>query len=369
MGSPFEKITPIITHHQSIQDVIGDNSCPTSRTMDQILSHKDWLFCTNSFRYDSPDKPGMFVEDREFNSKNYYDIITNSNKTSTELALNISMPLQNTLCSYPSANSSKSYHSPVRTYIDHLLKEIRIISGLIPKGRRISYIHWQGDIAQLLSAAEMTEVMYSLNKAFTLLDEQKGTYVIELDNVPADDAIIALIKGLGFNHICLGTQNKNKGPINFEFLADQVNIFKQYGFKTVNVRFLTSKHDSCSELSDKLDGLISIQPDTIYLIDKDERQSVLTGVNTEDPSPCNCRQKFEHRLLQSGFNKLNHVKFSKDQSVSKGITGDLIGIGLGATSLIENAFAHNADQLDQYYQRLKNNQLPFGYGGYIRATR
>ena len=366
MGSPFEKITPIKTNHRTIQDVFGVTSYPTSRTMRQIFSHKDWLFCTNSFRYDSPDRPGLFVEDRGFSLKSYTDVITNSNRTNSELALSLSMPLQNTLCSYPNPKSNISNSSPVRNYIDYLLKEIRLVSELIPDNRSINYIHWQGEIAQLLTPAEMTEIMYSLNKAFNLQDEREGTYVIELERVPADDSIIALIKGLGFNHICLGTQNRDQAPIDFAFLAEQVKIFKQYGFKTVNVRFLTGKHESCKELSEKLEGLIAINPDTIYLIDEEERESVLSGVEAEDATQCNCHQEFEDRLIQANFKKLNHVKFSRDSSVSKGISGDLIGIGLGATSLIENSFSHNVDQLDQYYQKLEINQLPFGYGGYIR---
>ncbi|WP_250655084.1 hypothetical protein [Alkalimarinus coralli] len=367
MGSPFEKITPIIADHRTLQDVFGDNAYPTSRTMRQIFSHKDWLFCTNSFRYDSPDKPGLFVEDRGFSLQSYTDIITNSNRTNSELALSLSMPLQNTLCSFPKQNNSTtSKITPVRNYIDHLLHEVRLLSDLIPRTRRINYIHWQGEIAQLLSPAEMTEIMYSLNKAFTLQNEQEGTYVIELEKVPADDAIIALIKGLGFNHICLGTQNRDQGPIDFDFLADQVKIFKQYGFKTVNVRFLTRQHESCEQLSEKLEGLIGIDPDTIYLIDEEERQSVLSGVEAEETTTCDCHKEFENRLIEAGFQKLNHVKFSRDNSVSKGISGDLVGIGLGATSLIENSFSHNVDQLDQYYQKLQSGQLPFGYGGYIR---
>ena len=120
------------------------------------------------------------------------------------------------------------------------------------------------------------------------------------------------------------------------------------------MRFLTGKHESCDKLSKKLEGLIAINPDTIYLIDEEERQSVLSGVETDESTDCTCHNAFEKRLIDANYQKLNHVKFSKDSSVSKGISGDLIGIGLGATSLIENAFAHNVDQLDQYYQKLKN---------------
>ncbi len=367
MGSPFETITPITANQRPIKDLIGGDSYPTNRTMRQIFSHKDWLFCTNSFRYDSPDRPGLFVEDRGFSLKSYTDVIENSNRTNTEIALSLSMPLQNTLCSHP-LQSENTIHSitPVRNYVDHLLREIRLVSEHIPKTRKVSYLHWQGDIVQLLTPAEMTEIMYSLNKAFTLQNEQEGTYVIELEKVPADDAIIALIKGLGFNHICLGTQNRDKAPINFKFLTEQVVRFKQYGFKTVNVRFLMGKHESCGQLSKKLDGLIAINPDTIYLIDEEERQSVLSGVESEENHQCDCHDTFENTLIQSGYQKLNHVKFSKITYASKGISGDLIGLGLGATSLIENSFAHNVDQLDQYYQRLEQQQLPFSYGGYIR---
>ncbi len=364
MGSPFKTVNSKVANHSTIKDLLGGSICPASRTMRQIFSHKDWLFCTNSFRYDSPDRPGLFVEDRGFSLQSYNDVIINSNRTNSEIALSLSMPLQNTLCSHP--QQSGNAISPVRNYIDHILREIRLVGELIPKTRSVNYLHWQGDIAQLLSPAEMTEVMYSLNKTFKLQSEQQGTYVIELEKVPADDAIIALIKGLGFNHICLGTQNRDEGPIDFSFLSEQVVLFKQYGFKTVNVRFLIGAHESCHQLSEKLDGLIAINPDTIYLIDEEERQSVFSGVETEEKSHCNCHEKFEQRLIKSGFQKLNHVKFSKDSTVSKGVSGDLIGIGLGATSLIENAFAHNVDQLDQYYQMIEQNKLPFSYGGYIR---
>ncbi len=380
MGSPYKTVTPIVASYRVTKDALGVSSSPTNRTMRQIFSHKDWLFCTNSFRYDSPDKPGLFVEDREFSLNNYQDIITNNNRNNSEIALSLSMPLQNTLCSHPlkpshtqssaiKNSSTQNNVSPVRNYIDHLLSEIKLVSTLIPKTRTVNYIHWQGDIAQLLSPAEMTEIMYSLNKAFTLQSEQQGTYVIELEKVPADDSIIALIKGLGFGHICLGTQNRNKEPIDFKFLSRQVSIFKQYGFKTVNVRFLIDKHESCDQLSKKLDGLIAINPDTIYLIDENEHHSVLSGIEAESNEhkrACKCHNTFEKKLTQSGYQKLNHVKFSKDRIASKGISGDLIGLGLGATSLIENAFIHNVDQLDQYYQKLELKQLPFSYGGYIR---
>lgn len=48
---------------------------------------------------------------------------------------------------------------------------------------------------------------------------------------------------------------------------------------------------------------------------------------------------------------------------------DLLSVGLGGTSFIDNMFTHSADHIGPYYESLAAGKLPFCSGGYIHKRK
>jgi len=330
------------------------------------IPNTDWLYCINSFRYTTPTHPGVLKVDRSFTPRNYQDAILNNNRGSNELALSVSMPLLDTLVEH---SSGKAYHhkqNAVRQYLDHLTQEAIAVSRLIPANRKVTYLHWQGDLPYLLTPAQMTELMFILNKYFEFEPEEKGRFVIEFVEPPKGDNDIALIRGLGFNRICLGTQST---LITYptDLLRSHINLFRSYKFKAINLRFMLKSNMECLELKNHLDELIQMEPDTIYLVDEDEKHRMI-----DKSSSCNqemiCHSSLANQLIEAGYTQINHVKYSRDPHEPNYKVRDIIGLGLGAVSMVDNIFVQNHTQLDKYYSTLGSEKSPVNLGGYIFAA-
>ncbi|PIE43761.1 MAG: hypothetical protein CSA50_03940 [Gammaproteobacteria bacterium] len=322
------------------------------------VTTNNWIYCLNKFRFYSQNKQNRFVPDRDFTLKSYIDAIQNNTKTQPDTALCISMPLKHTLCEH--YGTTKNTH-PIRNYLDNLLNEARLVSELIPKRCTISYLHWNNNIHQLLDDAEMTELMFHLNKHFSLMPEGEGRYVIELLYGHIADSTIALIKGLGFTHICLETPTFESISEARVFI-DQMALMRSYGFETINTSLAVDKcHDEITKHR-QLDFLIASQPDSICLLDSGGRGNNAASNNWQD----SCLSKnLNDQLIKSGYNQKGCCKFSNSDKTDKWHIHDLIGMGLSANSLIDNILTRNASQLDQYIKCIRQEQLPFQYAGYL----
>ncbi len=376
----FPKLAPKLTNRQALPRgkllfldsynetaSFHENHC---KPMLRHVSNSDWLFCINSFKYSSPSHPGILKEDRDFKPSSFKDIILNNNKNTHEIALSISMPLLNTLIDPTNCNKKDTVYAnnAIRSYLDHLIQEISTLSQLIPQNRKVTYLHWQGDLTHLLTPAQMTELMFMLNKYFRLDTEESRRFVIEFDDIPEDDSNIALLKGLGFNRVCLGTNSTFNEQV--KHLNIPMRMFRDYDFKAINLRVLLKRKVGCLALRNHLKNLIELNPDTLYLIDEDERQRVLQDKHL----PCelkqeNCRDCLAEMLLDAGYERVNHVKYSRTKKEPSYKIEDIIGLGLGAISLIENTFSQNHNQLDNYYSAIESSALPIATCGYISPSK
>jgi hypothetical protein len=337
--------------------------------MNAPIRPSDWVYCLNRFQQYSPLQDYVFTTDRAFTLRSCVDAIVNNLHCHEDIALNIVAPNFNlpfkeaTGVPAPVASSSadSSFHG--RKYLDNLLSEIRLLSELVPKSRTVNYLHVSNAISTLLSPAELTELMFNLSRNFSLRHDGSGRYVIELTPAQCCDGKIALYKGLGFNHVCLDLVPSENPQKTAAQIADDIQLMREYEFESVHTRVHLVKAVQ-SVYQSALSNLIKAAPDSICILDEHADQSPLPPTTLPPLT-------WEHDcLLEGDYDRVScrhYVRQDYDDNVWH--IHDLLTVGIGGTSFIDNMFTHNADQLDQYYELLAGGKLPFIAGGYIHRRK
>lgn len=328
--------------------------------MQHIIRHKEWLYTVNVLRTRGKFGRFHFLEERDFSGTAYLDLIFNSHHDTPPLGISIFMPLEDTLCTMRSSHADASSPSPIRNYLNYLKQEITLIGKITPKEREVSYLYLHRGLFKALSASEITELIYHLNKSFKLSKDKRRQFVIELEELPAEDDV-ALLNGLGINQVSLGNSTVEWTPSTLDMLKNKIQLLKRYQFDSNSIRFIFN--NEAPSLSEKrLNMLLTLQPECIYAVDNNLIDPVLSRhFNANNTLPDSLGS-----ILENGHYHLqNRVEYCLEPDHAN-IPGDIIGIGLGATSLIGRHFAHNHDQLDQYYVKLGENELPFYFGGVVR---
>lgn len=296
------------------------------------------------------------------------DAIVNNLHNHEDIALNIVAPSTGMPISEVQPQTSQSKKtisgksSQGRRYLDNILMEIHLLSQLVPKSRTVNYLHVNHSMSSLLSPAEMTELMFQLSRNFSLRHDGCGRYVIELSPDQCTDSTIALVKGLGFNHICLDLTHGDSALKTPMELSEYIQLIREYEFESVHTRVhLVSSQKKAYQSS--LLNLIKAAPDSICIFDECADQTPLP-LTTLPPLT------WEHDCLIAGdYLQTSCRRYTRQDYEDIWAIHDLLSVGLGGTSFIDNMFTHNTDQLDRYSELLAAKRLPFAAGGYIHKKK
>ena len=116
--------------------------------------------------------------------------------TAQPLSLYLHIPFCEQLCYYCACNKviTKNRSRSVE-YIDHVLREIAMVSAELGSRPGVSQLHWGGGTPTFLDPAEMRQVMAALHRHFDLRPD--GEHSIEIDPRRVDDERMALLAELG----------------------------------------------------------------------------------------------------------------------------------------------------------------------------
>ena len=87
------------------------------------------------------------------------------------------------------------------SYLASIGKEMKLLARFVDRRRRVTQLHWSGDIPGFLGNAGLTWLMHELAVHFSLDDAPGREYSVDLDPRATTLDAIALLKGLGFNHL------------------------------------------------------------------------------------------------------------------------------------------------------------------------
>jgi len=325
-------------------------------------------------RYTSYPTAVQFIE--EFTSSHYIEnaLLANENPIPHPLSLYFHLPFCNTVCYYCACNkiitNNRKHAAP---YLKLLHQEIELQSKLFDKDRVVNQLHWGGGTPTFISMEQMSDLMNFTRSHFSLRDNDKGEYSIELDPRECDTDTIALLRNLGFNRISLGVQDfepEVQKSINRIQTEEEtftiIDAARKEGFKSVSLDLIYGLPKQTVESFQRtLDKVISMQPDRLSIFNyahMPDRFKVQKQINeTELPDPATKLTVFQNNisaLAKAGYVYIGMDHFAKPNDelaiaqtkgkLTRNFQGysthgdcDIVGMGISAISKIGDCYTQN----------------------------
>lgn len=326
-----------------------------------------------------------------FTADTYAQHIALSNQRGGPLSLYFHVPFCDTVCFYCACNKiitkNRQHAQP---YLENLYEEIRMQAELFDSNRIVEQLHWGGGTPTFLTHQQMHELIAQTRQHFTLADDDKGEFSIEIDPREADDATIKLLRELGFNRISLGLQDFNpkvQKAVNRIQTEEQtfsvLDAARREGFRSISLDLIYGlPHQTVESFSETLDKVIAASPDRLSVFNyahmpdlfKTQRQ-----IATADIPPPQVKLQILHRtidkLTAAGYVYIGMDHFAKPgdeltlaqqnkqlyrnfQGYSTRAECDLIGFGVTSIGKVGDAYVQNVKTLPEYDEAIKAGKLP-----------
>ncbi len=333
----------------------------------------------------------------EFNDGDYTETARESNEdlVPAPLSLYFHLPFCRRVCFYCACSKIITNNQARSTrYLDSLHKEIVMQGKLFDRDRCVDQLHWGGGTPTYIGNEQMSRLMQVIQKNFTLRDDDRGDYSIEIDPREIGPGTIKLLREIGFNRISIGVQDFNPAvqkAINriqgYDETAKAVEDARTQGFHSINIDMIYGLPKQTLETSRQtLKQLVDLNPDRIAVynyahlphIFKTQRQ--INENELPDPeTKLNILQLVIDYLTQNGYVYIGMDHFAKadDELAMAQKTGslhrnfqgysthancDLIGMGVTAISCINGCYAQNARDINEYESLLEQGKLPVTRG-------
>ncbi len=157
-------------------------------------------------RYTSYPTAPQFHE--EFGEVEYRDIALRSNEKGSPLSLYFHIPFCDTVCFYCACNKVVTKDRSLGTdYLRRLHQEIAMQGELFDRSRKVEQLHWGGGTPTFIDHQQMRDLMRVTGEHFTLMDDDRGEYSIEIDPREANAETIKILREIGFNRLSMGVQD------------------------------------------------------------------------------------------------------------------------------------------------------------------
>ena len=339
-------------------------------------------------RYTSYPTAVQFTE--AFDQQAYKQKIEESNASNQALSLYFHIPFCDTICFFCAcskiATKDRSKSPP---YLQRVYQEMAMQSELFDNKRVVNQLHLGGGTPTFINPKEMTELMENIRRYYNLRDDDLGEYSIEIDPREADTETIKVLRDIGFNRISLGLQDfdpkvqKAVNRIQSEAVTMRViDAARDNNFKSISVDLIYGlPFQTHQSFLHTLDKVIEISPDRISVFNYAHLPTIFKPqrrINEQDlPSlaeKLRILQNTIERLTDAGYVYIGMDHFAKpddelaiaqrEGSLYRNFQGyathadcDLIAFGVTAISKVGNSYSQNHKTLDQYYQRIDNNEL------------
>lgn len=285
----------------------------------------------------------------------------------------------------------------VPAYLQRLEREIDLLGCHLGPQQRVEQLHLGGATPD---AESLQRLMSHLRKRFTFLEHECGDYSIDVDLHHTDWATMGLLRELGFNHVSLGVPDSGshspssasrlQNPAPIHSLLDAARTF---GYRSVNVD-LGYGHawQTPQSFALKLATVLELEPDRLQVFDYAQPpQRYRRALNASERPACSQQAKEAMRrscfeqLLAAGYQYIGLGQFVRPdddllmaqergrlrrncQGFTRHGYCDLVGVGLGAISQLDELYAQNTEDLEQYLEQLDLGQLATARGWRCEAS-
>lgn len=349
-------------------------------------------------RYTSYPTALQFHE--EFTRQDYEQALKRSNESRRPLSLYLHLPFCQSLCYYCACNKVVTQNKEkMRSYLDHLIQEIRIVAQKVGKNRPVVQMHWGGGTPTYFDDSELTELMYHLGRHFNIANGDRAELSIEIDPRTVNPERLGLLRGLGFNRVSFGIQDFDlevQQGINriqsYEMVRDLVLATRSYKFKSINLDLIYGlPYQTVASVLRTIDVVVELAPERISLFNyahlpaRFKSQGLLDEAALPPPE-----EKLKilcasaARLLAAGYVHIGMDHFAKPgddlavayaqgelhrnfQGYTTNKSADLLGLGVSSISQIDTVYCQNSRSLTEYEVLIDEGEVPVVAG--VSLTR
>lgn len=344
-------------------------------------------------RYTSYPTAPQFSD--QFSMSDMQVAIARSNATGNPLSLYFHIPFCDTLCFYCGCNKIVTHHKErAMPYLRRLDSEMQMQAALFDTNRLVEQLHWGGGTPTFISDEEMSWLMAATRKHFSMLDDDSGEYSVEIHPGRVSANTMGHLRKLGFNRVSMGVQDfdaKVQKAVNRyntpEDVRSLVQALRAQQYHSISMDLIYGLPlQTRKNFTETLKQVIDLSPDRLSLFNYAHLPHLFKSqalIKAEQlPSPelkLEILQSSIEQLQQAGYVYVGMDHFAKPQDslvkaqqagkLQRNFQGysthghcDLLSFGVSSISAFGDVYLQNSKQLDDYYQRIDQQQPAFVRG-------
>lgn len=291
-----------------------------------------------------------------------------------ELEIYIHIPFCVRKCAYCDFLSRPQDEGIRGRYVERLLDEICAYSNNmeVTKNYQVSTIFLGGGTPSVLSANQIARVFDVLNRIFDIVEGAEIT--IEANPGTVTREKLEAYKQCGINRISFGLQSTNNEELKllgrihtYEEFLESYQLARECGFDNINVDLISAiPKQTLASWEETLSKVIALNPEHIsaYSLIVEEGTPFAMMYGEGCPREKDLPDEEEERaiyyrteevLSQAGYRRYEISNYAKEGKECKHNLGywervTYLGIGLGASSLLDNTRFKNTDDLLYYME-------------------
>ncbi len=302
----------------------------------------------------------------------------------SEVSLYLHVPFCRRLCWFCACRTQgTTSDDPVIAYVETLKAELQLLKRHLPRGVRLSRLHWGGGTPTLLSAPLIQGLAEAVFAVAPMADG--GEFSVEIDPNEVDDARLDALAAAGMNRASIGVQDfdpliqKTIGrEQSYALTRDVAEKIRARGITSLNADILYGlPHQTGPRIADSVQKLLTLSPDRVALygyahVPWMSRRQQMIPTDTM-PTPEERLSLFEtarQLFLWDGYVEVGIDHFAKpEDGMAKalkagtlrrnfqGYTEDtapvLIGMGASSISRFPQGYAQNASTTAEHTKAIR----------------
>lgn len=328
------------------------------------------------------------------NDKVYREQLRVFGESEKTLSVYIHLPFCESLCSYCACNVIVRPQADryADQYIDHLEKEIDMVTEAIGRKPVIQQMHWGGGTPTFLTGAQIQRLYEIVGRKFAITSDAE--VAIEIDPRRVDYQKIDLLRNVGFNRVSIGVQDMDEvimSALNRRqsrtMIEDVYRWCRSLNFSSVNFDLIYGlPGQTVAQFVETVDEVVALGPDRValysfaYLPGLKKNQSKVSREGLPDSDAkldifLNARDRFiagnyvPIAMDHFARNEDEMAKAYRKHQLYRNFMGytvkpadEFIGLGLTSIGFLEKAYIQNCKILPEYYRLIEGGHLPVERG-------
>ncbi|MFZ5962470.1 oxygen-independent coproporphyrinogen III oxidase [Thalassococcus sp. BH17M4-6] len=309
------------------------------------------------------------------------------------ISLYLHVPFCRRLCWFCACRTQGTASAaPVAAYVDRLKAELALLSRHLPRGVRLSRVHWGGGTPTLLSADMMRDLGAATRAVADFAEDAEFSVEIDPNEIDADR--LAALRDIGLTRASVGVQDFNPEiqqvigrDQSYDVTRRAVDMIRDQEVQSLNADILFGlPGQTGARLTETVQKLLSLSPDRVALYGyahvpwMAKRQTLIPTDTLPGPEARLDLFETAQRLFKwDGFAEIGIDHFARpDDGLARaaragrlrrnfqGYTDDtsevLIGLGASSISRFPQGYAQNAAATSAYGAAVDAGQFAIARG-------